>query len=141
MAIHTPTHREIRILRHLLHRFDLAVTLLTIHSTLDVSRVIELHVIGQHVDAHPLDRFTFLIGFTDLRNLRAIRLDLNVTVHAGAQGWNIGVAGPLDLVVAILTRNLQLPGMQRVIIRNGLRWRVAFVVPNTSKWPIARDQL
>jgi hypothetical protein len=58
------------------------MTGLTVYALGNVSVVIEVYKVREHMNASPLDRSTAIISFTKLLNVGLIRCHLKMTVHA-----------------------------------------------------------
>ena len=143
VAIQTPRHRLILVLMHDLHLIDSAVASNTRYTTVDVGRVIEIHVVRQSVNTHPIDRFACPPALMkvlelwrpsmDSRQARGSGLALFVdrlgamAIDAGLCRWNLRVSGLVDRTVAVLAIHLQLASMQRVAERDRLERSVAGV--------------
>ena len=143
VTIQTPSHRLILVLMHDLHLIDPAVASNTRNATVDVGRVIEIHVIRQSVNTHPIDRFArpptlmkaleFWRPSMDSREARGCRIALFVdglramAIDARLCRWNFRVSGLVDRAVAVLAIHLQLAGVQRVAKGDRLEGTVAGV--------------
>lgn len=143
VTIQTPCHRLILVLMHDLHLIDSAVARNTRYATVYVGRVIEIHVVRQSVDAHPVDRFArppalmkvleFWRPSVNSRQARGSGLALLVdrframAVDARLRRWNFRVSGLVDRAVAVLAIHLQFAGVQRVAKWDRLERSVASV--------------
>jgi hypothetical protein len=143
VTIQTPSHRLVFVLMHDLHLIDSAVASNTRYATVDVGRVIEIYVVRQSVNTHPIDRFArpptlmkvleFWRPSMDSReawgsgialfvdSLRAMAIDARLC------RWNFRVSGLVDRTVAVLAIHLQLAGVQRVAKGDRLEGTVAGV--------------
>src|SRR5690349_7218847 len=77
VTVHAPAHVERRELEDPTHALYLAVAALAGNSRIDVTHVREVHVLGNFVDADPLDRFLRIavsvgVGVDELLELRAL---------------------------------------------------------------------
>src|SRR6188768_4075619 len=127
MAVQAPAHAERFVLVDLFHLIDPTVTADAADAAGHVGAVVEVGVVGEVVDLHPLDGFARLITLTDWSELRARRPNLAVTVHAGLRRWDGRVRTVLDRVVAVTAIDAELPRVQRVAVRNWLLGHVADV--------------
>src|SRR5215469_12371661 len=101
MAPQAPLHLQAFLLVHQRHGIDRAVTGVAADSFSHMNAVVEIHEVGELVDAHPLQRLTATVAGADRLQQLGIRPDLRVAVHAGL-GWrNAGKARGLDRSVAV----------------------------------------
>ena len=143
VTIQTPGHRLIFVLMHYLHLIDPAVASHTRYATVDVGRVIEIHVVWQSVNTHPIDRFARPPALMKVLELRRPSMDSRqargsrfalivdrlgaVAVDARLGSWNFRVSGFVDRTVTVLAIHLQLASMQSVAERDRLKRSVAGV--------------
>jgi hypothetical protein len=132
VAVYTPTHREIFILINFRHRLNRPMTSLTVHTLEQMSRVIEVHVVWQHMHPHPLDGCAFIISLTQLLNGRLSGGHLRMTVHASTQRRNIRMPSSFHLIVAILALNFMSADMKGMVKGDRLIGSIAFVIPNSG---------
>jgi hypothetical protein len=86
MAAKTPLHLQRRGLisdRHLIHP---AMTRRTAHTLVHMNAVIEISVVRKVVHSDPFDRFAAAKAGTNRLEIRALRPNLFMTIHAGV-GW------------------------------------------------------
>src|SRR6187431_2211115 len=83
MAVQAPAHAERLVLVNLFHLVDPAVTTHAADAAGHVGAVVEVGVVREVVDLHPLDGFARLVAFADRRKLGTRRPDLAMTIHAG----------------------------------------------------------
>lgn len=129
------------MLVHLLHRLHGTVALvagLWRAVLFDVTFVIELHVIGKHVDFLPSDRRVVVVSLCELLDFGTICRNNQVAVHANVQAWNGRVVGAFSRRVTVKTLHLVLTRMEFVRECNRLLRRVALVV--TDRSPLTRRQ-
>ena len=143
VTIQTPRHRLILVLMHDLHLIDSAVASNTRHATVHVGRVIEIHVVRQSVNTHPIDRFARPPAFVKVFEFRRPSMDSRqargggialfvdrlraMAIDARLRRWNFRVSGFVDRTVAVLAIHLQLASMQSVAERDRLKRSVAGV--------------
>src|SRR6187431_2628602 len=142
MAVQAPAHAERLVLIDLFHLIDPPVTAHAADAAGHVGAMVEVDVVGEVVDLHPLDRVTRLVALADGRELGARRPDLAVTVHARLRRRNGGVRAVLDGAVAIPAIDAELAGVQRVAVRDRLFGHVADIRRfRRSAVPDERDQV
>jgi len=107
------------------HLIDASMALHTTDATIDMRGVVEIAVVGKLVHLDPLDGQSRLIRASDLRQLRALAVDLSVAVHAGLSWWNRCKGCALHRRVAVAAVEPELPDMQRVAVWNRLGGHVA----------------
>ena len=71
------------------------------HTLIHVDAVIEIHEVRHLVDARPLDRLARAVAFTHRLEVRGVRPDLRMAVHAGLGRRDAGKARLLDRSMAI----------------------------------------
>ena len=103
MTFETPLHLQRTRLRHYRHLIDPAMTGRTADAFVNVNCVIEICEVRQIVNAHPLQRFARLETCAHRFQIRAVRPDLFVAIHAHGRRRNSGRSGSLDRRVAIAT--------------------------------------
>ncbi len=114
VAVNAPTHRETRVLIHRFHRLNRAVTLVAgLRSSVffNVALVIELHVIGKHVNLLPGDRRVGVVRFRDFLDFRFVGCNNQVAVHADIQTWNGRVVRAFSRRVTVQTLHFVLAGV------------------------------
>jgi hypothetical protein len=126
----TPAHLHRGNPLDLLHLRNLSVTLLTRDSSLDVSFVIELGVVGEHVNLYPRDRLAALVVILELLDvfLTLLRLTCYQSSMATHAGFCLGYRGVSSLAngpVTILTLHLVLLDVDYVAEINWLLWLVS----------------
>ena len=133
VTVETPAHRVRFSLVDHLHLINLAMTGLAGDSPIDVSRMVEKHVVRILVHPHPLDRLPVKILVVLIKRppqglqFLTILGHMLVAIPAGAGGWDIGMPRMLHKAVTVATIHPELVHVQGVIIRNGLRRHI----PNT----------
>jgi hypothetical protein len=75
VTIQTPRHRLILGLIHYFHLIDSPVARNTGNTTVHVSRMIEIHIVGQTMDPHPIDRIASSPTLTQRLELRRLRMN------------------------------------------------------------------
>src|SRR6516225_10016574 len=132
VTLHAPAHLELRRRQEeaalgvaglrsqvdALLVLDRTVALLALHARLDVAHVLELHVVGQVVDAHPRDRLVLVVVLVDLRDLllrarSAPLLDVLVAAHADRDRRHRRVPAALGGAVAVEARDAEVPVLRR----------------------------
>lgn len=81
MAVHTPAHRQRRVLINLFHFLDLAVTRLTGHSGRHMRPVIKMYKIRKHMNLYPANGLATLVCIRDFLDMWALRLHNIMAVH------------------------------------------------------------
>lgn len=114
------------------HGLNGAVASLAIHSSGDVSTVIEFHVVRKHVNLDPRNGLPIVISFAHFLNVWAVSFDNQMTVHAGAESRNVCMITAFNLIVTVLTLDLVLPHMDTMIKGNWLVWRIALIVADSK---------
>ena len=120
MAIETPGHALWLVLVDDLHFIDRAVAAVAAHATVHMHSVVEIGVVGNLVDADPVD---WLAGFPTLAHggeFRTISLDLSVAGHTGLGGRDIRVRGDLNEAMAVAAIHAELLHVNHVGEGNGL---------------------
>ena len=77
--------------------------------------MVEVDVIGRLVDADPRNGLAVFPGLADRLELRTLRLDLGVAIHAGLGGGNVGVGGFFHVGVAVAAVHAQLVDVQGMV--------------------------
>lgn len=101
VAIQAPGHALRLMLVNNLHFVDRAVAAIATDATIHVSGVIEISIIGNLVDAHPVDRLASFPAFADGFQFRAVSLDLRVAGHARLGAWDVRVRSDFNEAVAV----------------------------------------
>jgi len=142
MAVQTPAHAEWLVLVDLFHLVHPTVTTHSANAAGHVGAMVEVSVVRQVVNLHPLDGLAGRVALADQRKLGAIRPNLGVAVHARLGRGNGGVRAVLDRVVAVPAVDAQLTRMQRVAVRDRLFGHVADIRRfGRSAVPDERDQI
>ena len=93
---------------------------------LDVTLMREMGVPGQVVNADPFDRLLLVPGLTQLSDLSLIgaiaAANYQMTSHAGLHRWYARLWRDIYRVMAVLTLDLVLPGVNVVPEEDGLTW-------------------
>ena len=108
----------------LLHLVHPAVTRDAADAAGNVGTMVEIDIIGQVVDALPMDGLPVALSRTAAACAQSVA-DRRVAVHADGRRRNGGIGGPLDRVVAIAAIDAHLAGVQLMGIGHGLTGRVA----------------
>ena len=108
-----------------LHFIDRAVATVAAHTAIHVNSVVKVGVVGNLVDADPVDGLTGLPALTHRSQLRAVSLDLGVAGHTGLRGRHIRVRGDLNETMTIPAIHPELLHVDDVRERNGLGGLVA----------------
>ena len=87
-----------------------------------MNAVIEIGKIGEVVNPGPLDRLTGAPAFADRLEVRAVRPDLRMAVHAGLGRGDAGKCESLDCCVAITAVDAVIP---HVVFMAELDWLLA----------------
>lgn len=82
MTLQTPFHLQRLSLRHDRHLIDAAMASRTADTLGDVNRVIEVRKVRQVMHANPLERLAGLETRADRFEIRTVRPDLFMTIHA-----------------------------------------------------------
>ncbi len=101
VAIETPFHQQRTVLADKLHLVNLAVARRAADSLGDVDAVVEVHMVGQFVDAVPLDGFAALETLTHWCKQFRPDPDLFMAVHARLGGGHPGIRRRFHRRVAI----------------------------------------
>jgi hypothetical protein len=104
-----------------LHRLHFTVARLTENSRTDVRPVIEVYVVGQPMNAPPLQRLAGIIDGRKLFDIRAVQLCHSMAVHALFDRRNAGQARFESARVTIKTGDLKETGVKLMRIGNWLR--------------------
>ena len=134
MAIYAITHREALVLLHFFHFLNWAMALLALFAGLDVSRVIELHMIWQEIDLLPFNRCFVGVSLNNFRNVWAVfavhLANDQVAVHTNINGRHRRMPRNFRCRVTVFAIETQLASMERMGVRNGLRGFVIDIVPD-----------
>ena len=125
MAIEAPSHAERLHLIDLLHCIDATMARHATDSASHVGAVVEVNIVGQIMNPHPLDGFAGLETLAHRGQFFALGLDGAVTVHAGGRGRDVGLGGGLDAGVAVAAIDAKIARMQRMTVGHGLLRGVA----------------
>ena len=125
MAVQAPAHAERFVLVDLFHLIDPAVTTHAADAAGHVGAVIEVGVVGEVMNLHPLHGLTRLVALPDWSELGARRPNFAVTVHARLCRRDRRMRTVFDGAVAIPAIDAELAGVQRVAVRNRLFGHVA----------------
>lgn len=146
MAVDAPGHRLIFVLVNNVHLVDPTVAGHTRDTSRDVGRVIEIDVVGQAVNANPVDRLAGPPALVDGLELGAGRVDGRVdrrtagrhravAIDASGRGRDGGVSRLIDRIVAIAAVHLELAGVDGVAERDRLDRLVTGVQRNRAGSP------
>src|SRR4029077_606780 len=114
VAVEAPFHLQGLRLPHQRHAIDLSVTRRAAHTLVHVDAVIEIDEVGQIVHARPLYGFPCGEARAHRLEVRTVRKNLGVAVHAGLRRWNAGEARILDRRVAVAAINAVPPNVTLV---------------------------
>jgi len=120
VAFNAPAHAQGLHLHHLFHIRDISMAFNAADADTQVSAVIEIDIIGQLVDAHPLDRSAFSPSFAQRDQLLILLADQSMAVHAGLDAGDIGVGRNFDLGVAVAAVHPQVSGVELMTVGDGL---------------------
>jgi len=118
-----PLHLQTFLLvheRHLIHR---AVAGVAADTFINVDAVVEVHKVGQLVDARPLQGIARLVTGADRFQQSGVGPDLRMAVHAGFGGRNARKARGLDRSVAVAAIDPEAGDV--VLVAEGNRLRLA----------------
>src|SRR5690606_41798476 len=101
MALEAPAHGHRLVLPHLSHLVDRAVARAAADAVVDVDAVIEVDVVGELMNAVPLDRRVVLPAVKHRLQLRSVDTQLRVAGHARLGGRYRGCVGRLDGRMAV----------------------------------------
>src|SRR5690348_10133392 len=82
--------------------------------------VVEIHVRGELMNAHPWNRLAARIAVAHLLEKRAGRPHLGVAIHANLRGRNSGVSRFVDRVVAVVTIHAHVARVELMAVRHWL---------------------
>lgn len=91
MTFQAPAHALRLILHHRLHVIDIPVAADATDAAVHVDRVIEIDVVGDFVNPHPVNRLARAPTVIQRRQLGAVFLDLRVAVHTSLGVGNVGM--------------------------------------------------
>lgn len=114
MAVQAPAHRQRCHLTHHLHSVHPTVTGNTPHTPDYVSRMIEVHVVGEVVYSHPRHRHARGVAFPYRHQLGTGGAHSSVTVHTSLRGRNGCFCRHLHSVMAVPAIQAQLSHVQSV---------------------------
>lgn len=141
VAVETPTHGEGFHLSDFFHRPRVAMAFNTSHSGTQMCGMIEIGVIWQLVDTHPVDWLTCVPALAHQRQLRAVGCNLAVTIHARCCWRDIGMARFFYLTVTIAAVYSHIARMKLVAERNRLGGTVADLeIFGRTKIPEEKDR-
>ncbi len=133
MTLDTISHRQIDLLCNHRHRFDIAMAFFTSDPFGDMPTMVEIDKIGHIVDPNPFKRISLFNQCLHFLNVRAVRFDQRMTIHASLHARNRSDARFVNAGVTILARDIQIPRMELVAERNRLCRRITDIVPNVPK--------
>ena len=108
MTFKTPAHLErLALVRHL-HHLHRSVTVVTVDTTLDVNRVVEVNKVRDLVNLRPFHRYVFVITLTNRLEEWTVVPDLRVTGHTRMRSGIACLGRLLDACVAVATIDTQL---------------------------------
>jgi hypothetical protein len=84
------------------------MTVITVDTTLNVNRVVEVHKVRDLVNLRPLHRYVFVITLTNRLEERAVIPNLRVTGHTGMRSGIACLGRLLDACVAVTAIDTQL---------------------------------
>jgi hypothetical protein len=101
MAIDAPSHIQRRCLEDQRHLIDGSVARGTAYAFRHVDAVIEIHVVGQPMHAHPVDRLVGAVAFAHGLKISNVVEEHRVAIHAGLGRRYAGGRGTLYARVAV----------------------------------------
>lgn len=121
VAFKTPAHAQHLMLGDDFHPVDATVAGNTTHTPIDVSGMAEIDIIREIVYPQPLHWHAGDVAVKKRLDLRAVLMNLGMTVHAGLGGRNRRVIGEFHRVMAIATVEAHVARMEFMTERHGLR--------------------
>lgn len=103
MTLKAPLHLQRSSLISEGHQVNTPVTGRAAHTLVHVDAVIEINEVGQIVNAGPPDRLARPPALAYRLQIRAVRPNLRVAVHAGFGGWDPGIRELFNGCVAVAT--------------------------------------
>ena len=125
VTIETPPHAQRLLLPHLIHEVDPPVALRAADPPGHMDAVIEVDVVGELMNPHPLHRLARLPARPDRSQHLGIGANQLVAIHARLGGRNHGDGRPLHVDVAIPAIQTELVHMEPMRVRDRLIGRVA----------------
>ena len=120
VTVEAPFHGEGLRLPGEIHFVDAAVACRAPDALCDMNAVVEIHEVGQIVNARPFDGLPSPIAFAHGFKSGGGRPHLRMAVHADLRRWNIGKRGGLDGRMAIPAIDTETTNVVRVTERNRL---------------------
>src|SRR5262245_5695555 len=120
MAVEAPFHLQGHGLIELIHLVDVAVARRAADALVHVHAVVEVDKVGQIVHPDPADRAVVAPARAHWLEVRALRPDLRVAVHARLRRGDAGERRDVDTRVAVATVDAELAGVMRVAELDGL---------------------
>ena len=116
VTVEAPSHRKRFDLLDLGHLIDSSMAGDASDPGPEMGGMIEVSVIGEHVDADPFDRDPDLVAFPDRQELFGFGQNESMAVHAGL-GWrDVGVGRDFDITMAVTAVDAEVAGMQFVAV-------------------------
>jgi len=138
MAFQAPRHIEGLNLLDFDHLVDATVAGDATDTDGDVRLMIEIDVVGKHVDVDPRYGLAGLVAFTDGCQQSRLFFHLRVAVHAGFGGRDGGVSGLFDRRVAVVAVHTEVTGVQLMAVRYWLDGGITCVL-NTGTHVVIRE--
>lgn len=120
MTVHTLTHAHGPLLGDLAHLTDVAMAVGAAHTRLDVGSMIELHMVGQGIDALPIDRPLIRGGEAHLVDLGIAGADHLVAVHALLNAGHARIRCNAGVAMAHGARDAVVHHVHTMLESNGL---------------------
>lgn len=125
VAIQAPSHANWQLLINLFHAIDTTMACNTANTACHVGTVVEIGVIWQIMDANPSDWISRGCTLSKGFQLRTVRGDCRMTVHADRSVWNRGKGCILHRGVAIAAIQPDFACMESMREWDRLQWRIA----------------
>src|SRR5215469_375459 len=120
MAVEAPLHLQGHGLIELVHLVDAAVARGAADTLVHVHAVVEVDEVGQIVHPDPADRAVVAPARAHRLEVRALRPDLRVAVHARLRRGETGEGGDIDARMAVAAVDAELAGVVLVAELDGL---------------------
>src|SRR5690242_13583362 len=88
----------------------------------DMNAVVEIDIVGQVVDPRPFNRFARACALSDRLQVRAVRPNLRVAIHAGLRRWDSSRRGSLNRCMTVAAVNAV---VSSVVLVAELHWLLA----------------
>jgi len=111
MAIQAPLHVQWRSLKHQRHLIDGSVTRGAANPLINMNAVIEVHVVREAMDLHPMDGLVRTIAFAYRLQVADIIKQHGMAVHARFRRWNARICGGFHGRVAVTAVDTVIAGV------------------------------